>query len=73
MDIKVRVGTGLREIREKKGITQDALSKSTGVDRTFISHIESGNRNVSIETLERLLVGLNVSFKDFFKKKIFIG
>jgi len=37
--------------REKKGLTQEQLSKLSGVPRTTIAKIESGNRNVTIEKL----------------------
>lgn len=71
MDIKIKVGKALKEIREKKKITQGMLSTTAGIDRTFISHVENGSRNVSIETLEKMLNGLNISFKDFFKEQTF--
>ena len=71
MDIKVKVGSLLKEEREKKGLTQETLSQKSGIDRTFISHIETGSRNVSIETLDKILAGLNITFSDFFKQKTF--
>ena len=72
MDIKEKVGIALREVREKKRISQQELAVRSTVDRTFISHIEKGRRNVSIETLAKLLDGMNMSFKDFFKQKLFV-
>jgi transcriptional regulator with XRE-family HTH domain len=71
MEIKEKVGTRLREIRLKKELTQEALAKITGIERTFISHIEKGSRNVSIETLDKIFKGLNIDFKYFFKSKQF--
>jgi transcriptional regulator with XRE-family HTH domain len=68
MDIKTKIGAALREIREKKNITQAVLATVSGIDRTFISHVENGGRNISIETLEKILKGLDVTFKEFFKR-----
>jgi transcriptional regulator with XRE-family HTH domain len=71
MDIKEKIGIALKSFREKKNISQAELAKMTGVDRTFISHIENGGRNVSIETLEKLLAGLEIGFLPFFKHEVF--
>jgi transcriptional regulator with XRE-family HTH domain len=71
MDIKAKIGFALKDIREKKNITQAMLANSSGIDRTFISHVENGSRNISMETLEKMLKGLDVTFKDFFKRHDF--
>ena len=71
MDIKAKIGIALKEIREKKNITQAMLANMSGIDRTFISHVENGSRNISMETLEKMLKGLDVTFKDFFKRQDF--
>jgi transcriptional regulator with XRE-family HTH domain len=52
-------------------MTQEKLSESSGIDRTFISHIEKGGRNISIEKIEKILSGLNVSVKHFFHSNYF--
>lgn len=72
MEIKVNFGCRLKEIRLKKNITQELLSEKTGIDRTFISHIEGGSRNVSLETIHKLLIGLEIDFKKFFNSDYFI-
>ncbi|MEI7603782.1 MAG: helix-turn-helix transcriptional regulator [bacterium] len=41
----------LKEMREKMGMTQEELSKKSGIPRSAISKIESGKRNVTIEKL----------------------
>jgi transcriptional regulator with XRE-family HTH domain len=71
MNIKIKIGIAIKEIREKKKITQTALATIADIDRTFISHVENGSRNISIETLEKLLKGLDTTFKDFFRETIF--
>jgi len=72
MDIKEKIGSALKVIREKKQLTQDELAKLSQIDRTFISHVEKGRRNVSVETLDKLLKGLDISYKDFYKQSFFI-
>lgn len=71
MKIQVKIGKHIKEIREKKKLTQLELSRKTGLNRTFIIHTEKGRRNVSIVTLEKILKGLDTPFNKFFKKTIF--
>lgn len=66
MDIKIAFGERLKEVRLKKKLTQLQLAERSGIERTFISHIEAGSRNVSIDTMEKLFDGLGVRFGYFF-------
>jgi len=66
MDIKVLFGQRLREIREQKGLSQERLAALAGLNRTYISKIERGERTVSIKTVAALAQGLEVEAKDLF-------
>lgn len=50
----------LRELRLDKGISQEKLAKASGIDRTFISGVERNKRNITLDTLDRLLAALGV-------------
>ncbi len=67
MDIKVKVGLRIKELRSQKNLTQEAVAWEGEVDRTYMNHVENGRRNVSIESLEKIIKGLGVSFKEFFE------
>lgn len=67
----MNIGSRIKELRLKEEISQQALADITGLDRTFISHIENGKRNITIETLEKLIKGLGLTFKIFFSSKEF--
>jgi transcriptional regulator with XRE-family HTH domain len=71
MSIKIKVGQRIREIRKELGISQEALANKAEIDRTYITDVENGRRNISIENLERILAALNVEFKGFFDSPIF--
>jgi transcriptional regulator with XRE-family HTH domain len=72
MDIKVKIGARIREIRNHKNLTQEAVAFKADVDRTFMNHVENGKRNISIGTLEKIICnGLEIDFKDFFEGRIF--
>ncbi len=74
MDIKTKIGLRIKEIRTEKELTQEAVAFKAEIDRTFMNHVENGKRNVSVDTLEKLLCnGLEMSFKDFFNTEIFNG
>ncbi len=71
MDIKDKVGQRIKELRHELGLSQEALGNKAGVDRTYVTDVENGRRNVSVEVLEKLIKALEVSFQDFFTAKEF--
>ena len=71
MDIKLKVGQRIKVLRKEIGLSQEALALKAEVDRTYVTDIENGRRNVSVEILERLIKALEVSFADFFNSKEF--
>ena len=71
MDIKLKVGQRIKELRKQLELSQEALALKAEVDRTYVTDVENGRRNVSLEILERLIKALNVSFTEFFNSKDF--
>ncbi|HKO80805.1 MAG TPA: helix-turn-helix transcriptional regulator [Chitinophagaceae bacterium] len=71
MDIKQKVGQRIRELRKQLELSQEALAYEAEVDRTYVTDVENGRRNVSLEILERLIKALKVSFTEFFNSKEF--
>lgn len=59
--VKVKFGKKLRSTRNKKGISQEKLADLAGLHRTYISSVERGERNVTIETVEKCAKALGVS------------
>jgi transcriptional regulator with XRE-family HTH domain len=56
----VALGKRIREIREKRRISQEELGFRCELDRTYISSIERGRRNVGVANLKRIARALNV-------------
>jgi transcriptional regulator with XRE-family HTH domain len=74
MDIQVKIGQRIKEIRTEKSLTQEAVAFKAEIDRTFMNHVENGKRNISIETLEKVICsGLEITFKEFFDTDVFNG
>lgn len=61
------VGKRIRELRGEHGLSQEKLALRAELDRTYIAGVEQGKRNLSIKSLEKIIVALNISFEDFFK------
>jgi transcriptional regulator with XRE-family HTH domain len=66
LKIKEKVGNRIRELRLEKKLSQEALANIAEIDRTYMTSVENGRRNISIETLEKILVALGISFKNFY-------
>lgn len=66
MDIKLLVGKRVRELRNIIGISQEELADLAGLDRTYITSVECGKRNISIVNIEKLANALNVTLAEFF-------
>lgn len=66
MDIKQIIGKRVKELRNNLCISQEELADMAGLDRTYITSVECGRRNISIVNIEKLAIALKVSLKDFF-------
>ena len=66
MKIEEKFGARVKEIRLKKGFSQEALANEAGIDRTYMTSVENGKRNISIQNIEKIITALNVSFSEFF-------
>ncbi len=54
----------LREIRIKQGLSQEELADIAGLHRTYVGSVERGERNISIDNMERLASALNINIQD---------
>ena len=59
-------GKKLRELRKTKGWSQEYLALESGLDRSYVSEVERGLRNISVVNIHRLAEALSVSPKLFF-------
>lgn len=71
MNLKEKIGLRIRELRKEQDLSQEGLAYKSEVDRTYVTDVENGRRNVSVEILERLIKALDISIADFFNAKEF--
>ncbi|MCP1136948.1 helix-turn-helix domain-containing protein [Paenibacillus polysaccharolyticus] len=69
MSLPEAVGNRIRELRKAKGWTQEQLAESAGLHYSYIGGVERGDRNISLETLEKIINGLQVTAEEIFKFK----
>ena len=60
-------GQNLRRKREILGISQEDLAEKAGLHRTYIGSVERGERNVSIDNMERLAVAVGSNIEQLLK------
>ncbi|TFH59641.1 helix-turn-helix domain-containing protein [Peribacillus frigoritolerans] len=63
-EIRLLFGKMVRQKRLTMGISQEELAFSCGLHRTYISDIERGTRNVSLDNIEKIANALGISSKD---------
>lgn len=64
--IRVDVGKRIKYLRKQMGLSQEKLALKAEIDRTYLASIESGKRNVTIVSIEKIVKALEVSMKDFW-------
>lgn len=66
-DLKKGFGAELRRRRTESGISQERLAELADLHRTYISAVESGKRNLTLESIQRLAQALGASVGSFFE------
>ena len=60
-DIRIRVGRKLQKLRKQRGWTQVQMAEQFGLDRSYLSDVERGKRNISIVNLEVIARGFGLT------------
>lgn len=70
-DIRIKIGLRIKELRDSTGMSQEKFAYSIGMARSYFAEVETGKRNVSVENLEKISLGLGVSLDVFFDSNLF--
>jgi transcriptional regulator with XRE-family HTH domain len=71
MTINEKIGQRILALRKAMNLSQEALAYKSEIDRTYITGVETGKRNVTVKVLEKIISGLETDFETFFKSKEF--
>lgn len=66
MNLKEKFGHKIKQLREQKEYSIEYLANIADIDRTYISDIEKGKRNVSLLIIEKLSKALEVTIQELF-------
>ncbi|OBY80371.1 transcriptional regulator [Paenibacillus sp. KS1] len=65
-NIILRIGERIRQLRKQQDISQDILAERSGLHNNYIGQVERGEKNITIESLNKIATGLSVSFEELF-------
>ncbi|MYM88436.1 helix-turn-helix domain-containing protein [Rugamonas sp. FT82W] len=60
-------GVRLRLAREEMGLSQEVLAEKAGLHRTYIGQVERGERNISVDSMERLADAVGLQLWDMLR------
>ncbi|MEM7531929.1 MAG: helix-turn-helix transcriptional regulator [Chloroflexota bacterium] len=66
-EIYNRFGNSVRTIRRANNMTQAELAKRAGMNKTYLVRIESGDKNVTLRTAQRLASALDIELTTMLK------
>ena len=68
MEARKRVGVNIQRLRRAAELSQEELGARADVHRTYLSQLEGGKRNPSIDVLERIAKAMKVDIAEFFQR-----
>ena len=69
MDVRVRVGLNLQNARSQRGLSQEELAHLASVHQTYLSGVERGKRNPTIEVLDRIAAVLGIDIEQLVRRR----
>ena len=66
--LKKIFSNNVRKYRIKQNLSQEELAEKAGVHRTYIGSVERGERNITINVMEKICVALEIPITDLFKE-----
>lgn len=65
-DHRIALGDRIRELRLARGISQEQLAHLAGLDRTYVSGVERGHRNIGLDNIYKIAGALDIPVSDLF-------
>ena len=65
--ILIKFGKKIREVRAKRGLSQEALADIANVHRTYIGMVERAEKNITLVNIQKLAKALKIDIKELFE------
>lgn len=65
--IAKKFGKKVRGLRERKNISQEKFALLIDMDRTYYSSVENGKRNISLNNINKIAIGLDITLSELFE------
>jgi transcriptional regulator with XRE-family HTH domain len=66
-DIRVKLGSRVRQLRRERKLTQVELADMLGIDRSYLSEIETGKKDPSLRVLKTIADGFGLTLSQLLK------
>jgi len=66
--IQSAFGEALKQLRLDRGISQEKYALQISMDRTYYASVEAGRRNISIQNIQKIADGFEISLTDLFNE-----
>ena len=67
-DIAKIIGQRIRNYRTQKGLSQEKLAELAGCHPTYIGQLERGDKNATLESVEKIASAMDISLSELFDK-----
>ena len=64
--IAKQLGERIKELGKKTGLSQEKFALKIDMDRTYFATVELGKRNISLQNIEKIAKGLNITISELF-------
>lgn len=68
-EILIKFGNRVRELRMKKGLSQEQLAHQANLHRTYIGMIERAEKNITLINIEKIANALETTLQQFFENE----
>ncbi|MEG0418019.1 helix-turn-helix domain-containing protein [Gordonibacter sp.] len=65
--VKIDFDNKMRVLCKQAGLSPNKFAMMTGLSKSFVIQIERGQRNISLDTIERIAAGLNITASELFE------
>lgn len=66
--LQTNFGVACKHFREQLNLSQEKFALKIGMDRTYYASVEAGKRNISLQNIQKIADGFNITISQLFQK-----